>query len=173
MARGRAFPARGPRRTKKWGVGPENVDLTQSGTGAQGWSAGSILLGESQTTIIRIRGFQKITLLTATAAGDGFFGATGIGLVTNEAFAAGITALPSPLQTEDWDGWMFHSYWGVQAAVAAGVDTFGTSFNLEIDSKAMRKHSEGYTLVGVNDVRELGTAVVEYQASTRILDLLT
>jgi len=174
MAQRRGFPVRNPsRRVKTWSLGPENVDLSQSGSGAQLWSAGGQLANETQITILRLRGFQKITLLTATAAGDGFFGATGFGLVTNEAFAIGVTAVPSPLSEEEWDGWLFHTYWGVQAAVAAGVDTFGTSFNLEIDSKAMRKWSDGYTLIGINDVVEKGTAVVEYQGSSRLLALLS
>ena len=46
-------------------------------------------------------------LSAATSALDGFNGAFGIGLVTRQALAVGVSAVPTPLDEEDWDGWLY------------------------------------------------------------------
>ena len=170
--RGSRFPTRsGQRRQTSWGVGPQDVDGGFSASGSSLWSSGIIPLVEG-LTIVRIRGVVKVTNATAGVALDGFFGAHGMCIVTNEAFAVGITAVPTPLDDEDWDGWMWHSYFDVRAPTATfadGVNAGAIYSNIEIDSKSMRKIPDGYTLVGVTEVVESGTATCEVQSQTRIL----
>jgi len=170
-ARGHQFQ-RTARRLTAWGLGPEEVDGAHSSSAASLWSSTVTLSASDNATIVRIRGLIKVTQLTATAAGDGFFGAVGIGIATSAAIAIGVTAVPTPLTEEDWEGWMWHSYFDVRATtatIADGVNAAGVVANLVIDTKAMRKFSSEMTLYGATEVVESGTALLELQGSTRAL----
>ena len=166
----RGFQARSPRRTKKWGNGPDSVQQAIAGTSDLLWSSGIILNNTPQATLMRIRGTLHLMGTLATSAGDGFSGASGIALVTGDAFAIGATAIPNPLTQADWDGWIWHSFWDVFNPLASST-AFVSSFTqvLQIDSKAMRKWSENFTLVGMSRMDEVGTATMTHSADTRVL----
>ena len=78
-------------------------------------SSGSAFLGSGVTpvvsglTLVRTRGQLFATLAVSSAAGDGYTGVWGIGKVTAAAFAAGLTAIPTPITEADWDGWLYWS----------------------------------------------------------------
>ena len=179
MAHSRGFPRRTgsqsvQRRQTAWSIGPAEVDGLNSSSVATLWSSGVVPLVDG-LTIVRLRGIMKLTLLTAGAAGDGFFGACGIGIVTDEAFAAGITAVPGPLTDEGDELWMWHSYFDVRsitATIADGVNAAGVVALLPIDSKAMRKIPSGNTVFGITELVESGAATVESQAQCRMLSKL-
>ena len=154
-----------------WGLGPESSDQSISATGLTIWTSGAVP-GEPEFTIVRTRGFFEVGLASATAAQDGFFGAIGIGIVTAKAFAIGGTAMPGPLTEIDWDGWLFHSFFDVRmlsGTHADGVNAVSAHQRIEIDSKAMRKISTEEILVGVTEVTESGTGVIETHADCRVL----
>ena len=173
MARRRGFssiPTRSARSTA-WAVGPAEADGALSATGAEGWSSG-VVTTLSKVTIVRIRGFVHSFLNSGDAIGSGFFGAWGIGLATSAAFSAGIASLPTPLTEEDWDGWIWHSYFDcrtVTATIADGVNGSAVSYLKEIDSKAMRKFDNDMTLFGATEVVESANAGLETQAQCRML----
>ena len=157
------------RRVAKWGVGPRGVPIAvTSGTPVVG--TGVVLTTEAQVTIVRIRGYLQAFLTSAAAAFDGFDGAIGFGLVSDEAFAIGQTALPSPRSDSDWDGWMYHRYLSVHS-LSTTIASEGRPGNVdfEIDSKAMRKWSEGYTLAPIVEFVENGTATMEIWFDSRML----
>ncbi len=111
----------------------------------------------------------------ATAAGDGLFGALGLAIVSDEAFAVGVTAIPGPFTDAPWGGWFWHEYFHLRgvAAQSQGADiprnTTGDMF-LKIDSKAQRKLGENQTIVGMIEVgAEQGTAGAVFVADTRML----
>ena len=112
MAHSRRFirPSTSSRQTG-WGIGVGQVGaqvaITTSGKALV--NAGIVSAVEG-LTIVRIRGRFMAFLVSATAQLDGFSGAFGIGLVTNQAFAAGGGSVPGPVADDDWDGWMFHQY---------------------------------------------------------------
>ena len=169
---GRTF-GRSQRRKTSWGAGPaQPVLLGQSAAGTTIWAAGSQALDDGET-LVRIRGQYSIILDLVTAAGDGFGeSAMGIGLVTSEAFVAGVTAMPSPLTDMDWDGWIWHQLFGPfrgQSTTELGVFPL-EAVRGEIDSKAMRKVKEGMILFGATELGlEVGTADLAFGATTRIL----
>ena len=77
-----------PRKTS-WGLGPGDqgpVVITGSGNTILGNGAAPSVLG---ATMVRIRGQLGLTMLAATAIGDGYTGAVGVGVVTASAFAIG------------------------------------------------------------------------------------
>ncbi len=107
MARQRSFTRGGPRRQVTW-VGPADQGFIAVSSG------GATLLssfnpvtdaGMSKPTIVRTRG--AVTIVPNSFAADlNFDGAFGIGVVSNQAFAAGIASIPEPFDEADWDGWM-------------------------------------------------------------------
>ena len=126
-------------------------------------------------TVIRMRGHASIYLQSADAVGAGFQGAVGIGIATSAAVAAGVASVPTPIDEEDWDGWMFHTFFDIRAitaTIADGVNAFAAVARIPIDSKAMRKFDEDMTMFGVWQVVESPNAVAEAQANVRLLTML-
>ncbi len=159
------------RRATTWALGPQARDGTIAATGQAAWSAGVVtVLGE--VTLIRTRGHFRAQLNSGDAAGSGFLGAVGIGMTTQVAFTAGGTSLPGPLDQEGWDGWLWHQYFDIRmitATIADGVNAGAVFVNIPVDSKAMRKLDEDMVFFGMIDVVESGTAVMEFQADSRML----
>ncbi len=157
---------RGPKRRTHWTelAGASNIV-----------SSGSTLLasqaaGHEGETLVRTRGLFMATLLTASAAGDGFFGAIGIAKVTTAAATAGVGSMPTPITEAGWDGWLLHRYFGVaQALVNQGG---GAIHRLELDSKAMRKVNDDESIVMIAEFIETGTASVDVTGRVRILSMV-
>ncbi len=80
--------------------------------------------------------------------------------------------MPTPLADEDWEGWIWHSYWqtrSITATIADGANAAALQTRIKVDSKAMRKWDEDQRLVGVVETVENDTAACEIQGDTRIL----
>jgi len=131
-------------------------------------------------TLIRTRGDLNLFITIATAAGDGFHGAFGIGIGNENAFTAGVASLNTPLGDEDWDGWIYHRYFGLFAggplatATAADqqsqVNSSSAAMHIEVDSKAMRKLNEGDVIYAAVEAVELGAAAsMEWAFNSRTL----
>ena len=172
--RSRSTPrfSRGPRRKTSWIIGPNQAKTSKSASGSSIWSTG-VATGQDGNTIVRIRGQIAGVLSLVTTVGDAFDNsAFGIGLVTEEAFAAGAASMPSPLVDDDWDGWMWHQYLGPLIGLSTtelGV-TPSESFRFNIDSKSMRKFDEGWTVFGAIELgTETGAATLTWGGRTRML----
>ena len=174
--RGPAMGAR-PKRINKWGFGPDARELQVSSSGAALWTSGIQLTVESEATLVRIRGNGLVYLNTASVVDDGYRWAAGIALVSDEAFVAGVASVPDPRDDNeaDWDGWIWHRFGYLHSplvGITAGAQQSGADGLVErfvIDSKAMRKWSNGYTLMGVLGQTETGTATMVFHATTRLL----
>ena len=166
--------SRRPRRKTAWGVGPDTIADVFSSTSTQTWDTGIALANEEQATIVRIHGFVQLFLTASDAAASGFAVAMGFGIVTAEAFAAGVASMPSPLTDANWDGWMWHKFVQVRSIAAAAADFNGLASvqNIDIDVKAMRILQSDNTLFGATEVVETGTATLQVNADTRLLLLL-
>lgn len=172
MARARSsrgFPARS-RRLTSWVLGPEANDVGASANATVLWTQTTVTT--EPITVIRTRGVCQLYLTAASAIGDGFAGALGIGIVSDQAAAAGAASVPDPKSEVDWDGWLWHSFFDLRVlstTLADGVNASVASVRIEIDSKAMRKWDESMTMIGVLGAVESGTAVMEMQADCRML----
>lgn len=136
----------GPRRKVQW-IGPA----------VQGYvsvaNAGATLISVSTTfetaaTLVRTRG--QISVQPGSFAADlNIVGAFGCGIVSAEAGAIGITAIPTPFRDADWGGWYvwrsFSLHLDVQSAIGFSLEME----NFEVDSKAMRKVGQNESLVWV------------------------
>ena len=165
-----------------WEFGPET-----SGNGApQGLTASSSQLAGTNVaaaidglTLIRTRGEFMIYLTAATALGDGFHGAFGIGKATQAAVVAGVLSVPNPITEEAWDGWLYHRYFSCMAPGPIAVATAAqetlqnagniASLRLEVDSKAMRKWDINESMFACIEVIEHGTATAEWLFNSRML----
>ena len=172
------------RRSRGWAVGPG----TGTGGDAQAITTSSTVLAgvgalavDDGLTIVRTRGECLLYLISADAPNAGYFGAIGIAKVTGSAFAIGATAIPAPLDEEDWDGWAYHRYFSIFSAsvIAAGaaadvdiVNSVTASLRFEIDSKAMRKFDADDVYMAVLQVFEVSTAALQWSMNSRILALL-
>ena len=174
MASRRGFQPRSqirqPRRINKWGFGPDSIGQTVTASGSVLWTNGVQLGVEAAVTDIRLRGFAEL-LLSAGTALDGFRGALGIGYVSEEAFAIGITAIPTPVTDSDWGGWIWHQFFELHNPTAtAGVES---QLRFNIDSKAMRKVTNNQLMVGVMEANETGVSSLTLHADTRVLSKLS
>ena len=122
-------------------------------------------------TVVRTRGLFTAMLTLATAAGDGFVGAIGIGIATFDALAIGVTALPAPIAQADWDGWLYWSPISVLNPIASSTQLISgvATQRLTIDSKAMRKFTANMVIYAVVETIEIGTATMSMSFDTRML----
>jgi len=166
-----SYPVRASQRRTGWEDGTGSTSpsaISGSTAGFVGLALAALVDG---LTLVRTRGSINALLLTASAAGDGFQGAFGIGLATAAAVAVGILAVPTPITEQDWEGWLF---WHT-VSVHAGDRTAGDSNwnqatqRIEIDSKAMRKLGSDMALYAAFEVVEEGTATMEIWHDSRML----
>ena len=102
----------------------------------------------TRPTIVRSRGAvsHRFAAVTADVA---YVGSIGWGIVSEDAFAAGVASIPGPESDPDWSGWYV---WRSFAETFEFNDATGglyTSRTIEIDSKAMRKMGTNERLVVV------------------------
>jgi len=171
MARGRfrgTFPQRS-RRSVTWGVGPGGESSLLVAGSSNAILGSSVVATGTEVTVVRTRGAFSTYLVMAAAAIDGFFYAVGIGVVTAQAFGAGVASLPDPFDDTDWDGWLWHHF----GSVFSPTGTIGSSVmeaeRLEIDSKGMRKLDANEVLFATISTTEVGTATMRVQLDSRML----
>ena len=168
--------ARSNRRKTAWELGPGGTTVTAI------TSTSSVILGagasptEDGLTVVRTRGEFLAFLESATAEG-GFSGAFGIGKGSASAFAVGVGSMETPLDDEEWDGWLFHRYFTVKnptVGTATATDQPNSSagsgiLRLEVDSKAMRKLDIEDVIYAAVQVVVTGTAQVLINFNSRLL----
>jgi len=119
-------------------------------------------------TIVRLRGSLQ-AYLTAGTINVGMHCAIGAGIVSNDAFAVGVTAMPDPIADVEWKGWLYHRFFDVHSAGTFDQTDPNVSIRFEIDSKAMRKLGFNETLFFVVETVEAGAASMAVFADSRVL----
>ena len=164
------------RRLTSWALGPGGDDLPTLDVQAVSSNV-NIIMGAGVTpliphlTVVRIHGFIEVALTAADAASTGFAFNFGIGIVSAEAFAAGITAIPQPFADIEWPGWMFHysgSILTTNGALADG-DPTDNPLRIPIDVKAMRKFRLNEVMMLTGQFGESASATVRIRSQTRVL----
>ncbi len=166
------FPVRTSRRRTGWEAGTGGTLITTLSTSNSQFVGNALAVLNDGFTIVRTRGFVQVLLTTATAANNGFQGAFGIGIASTAAIAAGIASVPTPLTEQAWEGWLFWSAFSVKsvtATLADGVNAASAQWNLELDSKAMRKIDADMSLYAAVEVVEKGTATGQLMHDSRML----
>ena len=175
MARTRTVVSRlgsSNRRLAEWGAFEamfRAVALAGTSLGAQA----TAVLANERLTLIRLRGHGFIHM-DAGAALDSTVVGVGLIIVPDEAFAAGVGSVPTPLADMDAE-WVWHSVFALGPAVTATDDGGDLSRNVqfEIDSKAMRKFRTGQALcfVAETDVISGSPTVDVFMAARQLFKL--
>jgi len=122
-------------------LAPSTAVLHQSFTGA----------GLDQVvpfTVVRTRGI--ITVRTdQIVSNEDWFGAYGFCIVTEQARAAGVVSIPTPITEETSDVWFVHGFYAGAVTVGSGTAFQELSRVFEFDSKAMRTVEEGEAIAVV------------------------
>jgi len=123
--------------------------------------------------MIRIRGEFTAWITLATTVGDGFTElVAGIGIVSADAFATGVAAVPNPAGDPDWGGWLWYHAGGPLVSLETTEVGRGplSAIRIPIDTKAMRKMSPNEVLFGsLSTGTEIGTAAMDFLMNTRVL----
>ena len=170
MAGRRGFSPRrgsGAGLSRDWALGPgASAQQTISTTSVTIIGAG-VVSTVSQITIMRTRGLLMLNLLTAGVVGDGFTGAFGIMVASDQAFGNGVASMPSPVNEMEANVWLYHQFISVHRSL--GVGAASEVQRIDVDSKAMRKFDDQQTMVGILEVTETGTATMNVSFDSRIL----
>ena len=169
--RSRGYGQGQARRLTSWLVGPGSSVVTAFSSSSTSILGSGALATVDGLTVVRLRGSILAVLNSATAAGDGFHCALGVGVCTADAFAVGVTALPAPIDEVDWDGWMYHRFFDVNVGdkTAGDVNWNSATFREEVDSKAMRKLPENMVLFASLQAVEDTTASMLVYFDSRVL----
>ncbi len=149
MARSRVVARRGGnQRLTEWTSSADITDFTQL-------AAATAVLDSSLTqtepmTMVRTRG-SICVLSDQTAQSERPFGAYGIAVVSDQASAAGVASLPTPMADAVSDLWFVHGFFYAPMNTGTGspVEVNNVSQTFEFDSKAMRRLSSDQTMVVV------------------------
>ena len=166
--------ARAERRLTAWSLGPGGDDILFDPAAPSATSNGVFGSGVTpvipQLTVVRIRGMFTALLKTADAANAGFTGAVGIGIVSADAFAIGITAIPKPFSDAEWPGWLWHQFFDLTASFALAANTTQPpSIRIPVETKAMRKLRLNEILFANFEVGETAAATLRMTFVSRML----
>ena len=119
-------------------------------------------------TIVRTRGFFHMGSDQAAAA-EGWGGTIGWCVVSDQAVAVGITAVPTPEADSDSDLWYVHESMLGKFEFITGTGALENGAGRQFDSKAMRKVDDGSQIVQVGEVPAAGASSVVIPDTGRIL----
>ncbi len=109
---------------------------------------GAAFLALRPFTVVRTRGVIMVRS-DQVAANESYIGDFGMCVVSDQAVAIGITAVPTPLTDKGSDAWfVYEQLIGRVEAAAPGVsEPSNPSVERPYDSRAMRRVDEGYQIV--------------------------
>ena len=168
----RGYPPRS-RRISDWGLGPQDTgDQSITGNTTVLWNMSTT--PANNITVVRTRGNFHVWLEAGGGTiGDGFAGAAGIYMMTEDAFAVGATAALDPVTDASSDMWIWHHFFDIRAisvTLGDGVNAGSAHQRIVIDSKAMRKDFDpDRVMVGVCQFIETGASAASFAADTRQL----
>jgi len=165
---------RSPRRRSSWEAGPGGTAaLGLTGAATTSFIGSAVSPTTPGVTAVRLRGQIDFMLTLATAAGDGFQGAVGIGIATEAAVMAGIASVPTPITEQGDENWLWWHVFSVHNPVVSSSGITRSGFQrVVVDSKAMRKLDDGMSLYWAIELVETGTATMTVRADSRVLILL-
>ena len=140
-------------RPQKRGTFWLRTDAASGGAGFKALGASTSVIDQSLSgggliTIVRTRGMIQ-AISDQEVAAESPFGAFGIAIVSAQALAVGVTAIPTPYTDADSDLWFVHGYWAAPLGFGDATGFANISQRVDFDSKAMRKFSEDEAVVMV------------------------
>ncbi len=153
----RRFTPRQSARLTQW-ISPPQQNYVAVATG--GATLISSFPAEEPLTFMRTRGMVSVRPAAFTADLT-VCGAVGIGIVSAEAFAAGVGSIPEPYTDADWGGWFMWRSFCYRFEFEDATGTMLGSWDFEVDSKAMRKVSPNEVAVFIAESQFGGFSVAD------------
>ncbi len=155
MARGRSY-ARSAKRQSDWfGIAFADTTLTTIG-GTIVASLNATALAMRPFTIVRTH-LEVMVMSDQSGAVERQAGAIGVAVVSDQASAIGVTAVPTPVTDLASDLWYLHQ---VLFATESSLTDRATPGNFySIDSKAMRKVNADEDVVFVEEFSSVGSGI--------------
>ncbi len=135
-----------------------NTTLGVSGTAVLINSLNAAALALRPFTVVRVRG-QMLVVTDQAAASENFVGNLGKAVVSDQAVAIGVTALPTPGTDRSSDLWFVYESIIGEFRFDSNVGT-REEFSRPYDSKAMRKVEDGQDLVTVVEAGIGGSGLI-------------
>ncbi len=158
------------RRETLWVGIPRAADtLAASATAALSQSFNAAVLALRPFTIVRTR-MQWLTHSDQSAASESFVGNIGLAVVSDQAVAVGVTAIPTPATDLDSDLWFVSEQWPSRFTLV-GSDVTENITPRTIDSKAMRKVEGGQDLIIAVEAGIGGSGVVVIHTGRMLIKL--
>ena len=148
------------RRSTSW-LQFQPVGSTQTAAGGTIlFSLNAAALALRPFTVVRSR--FLVSIETDQVANDEIqIGAVGLAVVSDEAVAVGVTAVPTPIGQMGSDLWFVHQLLYASFALSSAVGITGSHQKVyEIDSKAMRKVDAGQDLIVVVELSAAGDGFI-------------
>ncbi len=156
------------RRETLWGdIAPGTVALGAASTAAITNVTGASILALRPFTVVRVRA-QLLIRSDQQGAIEFYQAAWGICVVSDQAAAIGVTAIPTPFTDLGSDLWFTHAMATGLAGISSGTSTGELGHMVDVDSRAMRKVEEGAQLTFVAET-SAGSNGVSLTSTGRIL----
>jgi len=134
----------------------ESTWLFLTSTATTFTAAGGVLLNSLNAAALALRPFTVIrTYLDGNVVSDQSAGgenqhlAIGLAVVSDQAVAAGVGSVPTPVTERGSDLWLLHQEF---AGSGSAVNDGRVGFQIKADSKAMRRVDEGSDLIVVAEL---------------------
>ncbi len=160
------------RRDTLWADATEtNNGLAAASTAVISNVTGASVLALRPFTVIRTRGYLHLRS-DQTANTELYHAAWGMAIISNEAAAVGITAMPTPFTEMGSDLWfVFEQLAGTNVVSSAvGFDAIG-GVSRVFDSKGMRKVEDGQEITFVKETSSVSVGVTFLSAARLLLKL--
>ena len=157
------------RRETLWlGVAPTRTVMAAANTAALVNSGGAGVLALRPFTVVRTRGVMNVSS-DQTAALEFYHAALGYAVVSDQAVAIGVTAVPTPHTDFDSDLWFTYEDAGSEFTFVSGIGINADAGVFRTyDSKAMRKVEEGEQIITVIETSGISSGARLFN-SARIL----
>ena len=146
----------GPRRLSTWIDLAPSEDSLGGNVGFFTASLNAVALAFRPFTIVRTH-LEIAVRSDQAAAIERQITAVGLAVVSDEAVAVGVTAIPIPITNSNSNLWFLHKY--VFADESSLTDRTRAQAHVSVDSKAMRKVEQGQDVVVMLETQGTGAVI--------------
>jgi len=127
-------------------------------------------LAQRPFTIMRTRLYFHVRSDQA-AVSETYHAAMGIAVVSDQALAIGVTAVPTPFTDLGSDLWLYHEITIGSIASVSAIGIFESGFGRPTDSKAMRKVVEGQDVAISVETSAVSSGAIVEKAGRMLIKL--
>ncbi len=159
------------RRESLWiGIVATTTSLPSAGNQVLFSGFDATTLGLRPFTIVRTRGFWRLHS-DQEGADEIYAAGLGMAIVSDQALAIGVTAVPTPDTDRDSDLWFLYEELAGSFSFISGLNAFDLAPSAQFDSKAMRKVEDGSDIAIVLQSNAISSGVIAYKSGRLLIKL--